>query len=116
MNVIKCLQSVSLLGSAECRAHVVSVCNHHRHIVFCVMWYHCGRYAITEVQRSNEPSVKKDRLKLLKFYACIANFTQAKHWFVSERLASADMERMFVPRQEAQVSSEFSDNDGYGLM
>ena len=73
-----------------------------------------GRYAIGEVQKGNEPSVKKDRLKLLKFYARIANFTQAKHWFVSERLASADMETYICAGcQEAQMSSKYNDNEVY---
>ena len=114
MNVIKCLQSalVRLRRMPRTRGFGVQSPSAYRFLRDVVSTR--GRYAIAEVQRSNEPSVKKDRLKLLKFYARIANFTQAKHWFVSERLASADMETyVCVGCQEAQVSSEFSENEVY---
>ena len=102
MNVIKCLQSalIRLRRMPRTRGFGVQSPSAYRFLRDVVSTR--GRYAITEVHRSNEPSVK------------IANFTQAKHWFVSERLASADMETYVCAGcQEAQVSSEFSENEVY---
>lgn len=73
-----------------------------------------GRYAVAEGLPEGGSTEGKGRLKLLNFYARVAGFTQAKRWFVSERLASDGLKAYVCAGcQAAEVSSVLDDSGVY---
>ena len=71
-----------------------------------------GRYAVAEGLPEGGSTGGKERLKLLNFYARVAGFTQAKRWFVSERLASDGLKAYVCAGHQAAVVSSVLDDSG----
>ncbi len=71
-----------------------------------------GRYAVADMPTGTNEASERNRLRLFQFYARVANFTQAKHWFVSEKLASDILRVNVCAGCRAAVVSPVLDDSG----